>query len=134
MKNSVHVILFVPLVCLCAVVCLLRGQTQEPTKPKQFIYVLHLVPRLHSDSNWTKEDNTVLERHLSRFKEAIKSGQLILAGRTQEPGDRTFGIAIFEAADEAAARAFVQGDPAVAGGLMMAELHPFNVVLQRKNP
>gem|GEM_PF-5796056 len=87
------------------VVCLLRGQTQELSKPKQFIYVLHLVPRLHSDSNWTKEDNTVLERHLSRFKEAIKLGHLILAGRTQEPGDRTFGIAILEAADEAAARA-----------------------------
>jgi hypothetical protein len=88
------------------VVCLLRGQTQELSKPKQFIYVLHLVPRLHSDSNWTKEDNTVLERHLSRFKEAIKLGHLILARRTQEPGDRTFGIAILEAADEAAARAF----------------------------
>jgi uncharacterized protein YciI len=75
-----------------------------------------------------------LERHLNRFKEAIKSGQLILAGRTQEPGDRTFGIAIFEAADEAAARAFMEADPTVASGLMTAELHPFNVVLQRKNP
>jgi uncharacterized protein YciI len=134
MKSSAHVCLLMPLVCLCAVVSALRGQTQEPSKPKQFIYVPHLVPCLHSDSNWTKEDNTVLERHLSRFKEAIKSGQLILTGRTQEPGERTFGIAIFAAADEAAARALMQADPAVASGLMTAELHPFNVVLQRKNP
>lgn len=134
MKNSAHVCLSMPMVCLCAVVCLLRGQTQEPSKPKQFMYVLHLGPRLHSDSNWTKEDNTVLGRHLSRFKEARKSGQLIQAGRTQEPGDRAFGIAIFEAPDEAAARAFMQSDPAVASGLTKAELHPFNVVLQRKNP
>jgi hypothetical protein len=38
------------------------------------------------------------------FQEAAKSGQLILAGRTSEPGDKTFGIAIFEASDEDAAR------------------------------
>jgi len=84
--------------------------------------------------NWTKEDKTVLERHLARFQEPTKSGQLILAGRTNEPGDKTFGIAIFEAPDEAAARAFMQADPAVAGGLMTAELHPFAVALERKNP
>ncbi len=75
-----------------------------------------------------------LERHLARFQEATKSGQLILAGRTKEPGDKTFGIAIFEAPDEAAARAFMQADPALAGGLMTAELHPFAVALERKNP
>ncbi len=132
MKN-LYLQLFILLLCIFAAASL-PAQETIAEKPKQFIYVLHLVPRLHSDSNWTKEDNTVLERHLSRFKEAIKSGQLILAGRTQEPGDRTFGIAIFEAADEAAARAFTEADPAVASGLMTAELHPFNVVLQRKNP
>jgi len=59
---------------------------------------------------------------------------LILAGRTNELGDKTFGIAIFEAPDEAAARAFTQSDPAVGGRLMTAELHPFAVALERKNP
>jgi uncharacterized protein YciI len=49
----------------------------------------------------------VLQRHFARFQEATKSGHLILAGRTNEPGDKTFGIAIFEAPDEAAARAFM---------------------------
>jgi uncharacterized protein YciI len=111
-----------------------RAEEPKPEKPKQFIYVLRLVPRLHSDTAWTKDDEAVLGRHLARFKEAIQSGQLILAGRTMEPGDKTFGIAIFEAADEAAARAFMQADPAVSGGLMTAEVHPFAVVLQRKNP
>jgi uncharacterized protein YciI len=112
----------------------LPGQESQAEKPKQFIYVLHLVPRLYDDKNWTKEDNAVLERHFARFQEAIKSRQLILAGRTKEPGDKTFGVAIFEAPDEAAARAFMQADPAVSGGLMTAELHPFAVALERRNP
>ncbi len=126
--------LFVLLICIFATVLSLTAQEPKAAKPKQFIYVLRLVPRLYTDSAWTKEDNAVLERHFVRFRDAAKSGQLILAGRTSELGDKTFGIAIFEAADEDAARKFMQEDPAVAGGLMTAELHPFAVALQRKNP
>jgi uncharacterized protein YciI len=70
----------------------------------------------------------------ARFKHAIETGELILAGRTSESGDKTFGIAIFEAKDEPAARAFMESDPAVVARLMTAELHPFAVALQRKNP
>ena len=110
------------------------AQEAKAEKPKQFIYVLHLVPRLYDDKAWTAEDKAAVDRHLANFKEATQSGQLILAGRTKEPGDKTSGIAIFEAADEAAARKFMETDPAVAGGVMTAELHPFAVALQRKNP
>jgi len=81
------------------------------------MYVLRLVPRLHADSAWTKEDNAVLERHFVRFQEAARSGQLILAGRTSEPGDKTFGIAIFEAPDEDAARKFIAGRSSGGGRL-----------------
>ena len=136
MNNSMtfYLRLLIPLLCLCTIPELTTAQAPEAAKPKQFIYVLRLVPRLHADANWTKEDEAVISRHLDNFKEAIKRGQLILAGRTLEPGDKTFGVAIFEAKDEAAARAFMESDPAVAAGLMTAELHPFAVALQRKNP
>jgi uncharacterized protein len=125
--------LFISLICIFAIVQLLNAQEPKAAKPKQFIYVLRLAPRLHADSAWTKEDNAALERHFARFQQAAKAGQLILAGRTSEPGDKTFGIAIFEAPDEDAARRFMEEDPAVASGLMTAELHPFAVALQRKN-
>ena len=123
------------LVCICAISHdRLDAQTEEPAKPKEFIYILRLVPRLYDDKNWTKADNAVLERHFARFQEAIKSGQLILAGRTKEPGEKTFGIAIFKASDEADAREFMQADPTVSAGLMTAELHPFAVALEHTNP
>ncbi len=132
MKNF-YLRLIIPLVCIF--VRSLAAQTPEPAaKPKHFIYVLHLAPRLHDDKAWTPEDKAAVDRHLANFKEATQSGQLILAGRTREPGDKTFGIAIFEAADEAAAQKFMETDPAVVAGVMTAELHPFAVVLERKNP
>jgi uncharacterized protein len=125
--------LIIPLLCVFVMVQPLPAQTPE-AKPKQFIYVLRLVPRLYDDKNWTKEDEMALSRHFTRFKHAIETGELILAGRTSEPGDKTFGIAIFEAKDEAAARKFMESDPAVVAGLMTAELHPFAVALERKIP
>jgi len=122
------------LIFICAISQSLNAEEPKPAKPKQFIYVLRLVPRLYSDTAWTKEDNMALTRHFERFKRAIETRELILAGRTAESGDRTFGIAVFEAKDEEAARKFMESDPAVVAGLMTAELHPFAVALLRKNP
>jgi uncharacterized protein len=101
-------------------------------RPKQFIYVLKLVPRLHDDTAWTEADKAVLGRHVENFKKAAASGQLWLAGRTREPGDKTFGIVIFTAADQAAADAFMKADPCVAEGLMTATLHPFHAAFGSK--
>jgi uncharacterized protein YciI len=128
--SYVRFVIFV--VCACGIVSSFAAEEPKTEKPKQFIYVLRLVPRLHADSAWTKEDNMAISRHFARFQHAIETGELILAGRTKEPGDKTFGIAIFEAEDEAAARAFMESDPAVVAGLMTAELHPFAVALERK--
>ena len=51
---------------------------------------------------------------------------------TKEPGDKTVGIAVFRASDEAAARKFMESDPVVVAKLMTAELHLFSVHMQRK--
>jgi uncharacterized protein YciI len=113
----------------------------DPTKPapgsagakvRQWVYVLRLVPRLHQDQAWTESDHAIIGRHFAHLQAATKSGQVILAGRTMEPGDKTFGLVIFEAADESAARVFMQSDPSVAEKIMTAELHPYHVALQRK--
>ena len=133
MKNP-YFQLFISLICICVIAQSSRAQEAKSAKPKQYIYILRLVPRLYSEAAWTKEDNMALSRHFARFQHAIETRELILAGRTPEPGDKTFGIAIFEAKDEESARKFMESDPAVVAGLMTAELHPFAVALQRKNP
>jgi uncharacterized protein len=122
--------LFMLITCVCAVSYSLDADTPEPSKQKEFIYVLRLVPRLYDDTKWTKEDNAAVDRHFVRLQEATKSGMLILAGRTKEPGNKTFGIVIFRASDEAAARKFMEDDPAVVAKIMTAELHPFSVAMQ----
>lgn len=107
-------------------------QAQPAAKRPQFIYVLRVPPRLHDRSAWTDKDNAVVSAHFARLAKATEAGQVVLAGRSSEPLDKTFGIVIFEADNEEAARAFMDGDPAVEAGVMTATLHPYSVALQRK--
>ncbi len=102
-------------------------------QPKQFVYVLKLVPRLHDDAAWTDADKQAVGAHFARLQAATKTGQVILAGRTLEPGEKTFGLVVFEAADLPAARTFMAGDPAVVAGVMPATVHPYAVALLRKS-
>ena len=101
-------------------------------KPKQWLYVLHLVPRLHDDQAWTEADQAAVGRHFAHLQAATKEGRVILAGRTAEPGEKTFGLVIFEAPDEGAARTFMNSDPSILEQVMTAELHPYQIALLRK--
>lgn len=111
----------------------LVAEEAKPAPRPQFIYLLRLVERLHSDSAWTKADEETFGRHFRHLKAATEQGQAIVVGRTKETGDRTFGLVIFEADNAEAARAFAESDPAVVGGVMTVEVRPFSLVLQRKS-
>lgn len=108
------------------------GLAQEAPARQHYVYVLKLAPQFQQESAWSDAENAIVSRHFERLAQAAKSGQLILAGRTLEPLAATFGLVIFEAESEAAARTFMQSDPAVEAGLMTATLHPYAIALQRK--
>lgn len=99
-----------------------------PAKAQQYIYMLRVSPHLQDQSKWTDKEKAAAARHFERMKKAAAEGKVILAGRTTESLDKTFGMVIFEAA----AKAFMDGDPAVLAGVMTATLHPYPAALQRK--
>jgi uncharacterized protein YciI len=103
-----------------------------PAKPQQYLYMLRVAPQLQDESKWTDKHKAAAVKHFERLKKAAADGKVILAGRTTEPLDKTFGLVVFEADSEAAARSFMEADPAVVAGVMTATLHPYSVALQRK--
>jgi uncharacterized protein len=107
--------------------------TRVATPALQYLYVLRLVRRLHDDAAWTEADTAAVSRHFEHLKRETAAGKVILAGRTREPGDKTFGLVIFEAVDDADAQRFMDSDPAVVAGIMTASLHPYAVALQRQH-
>jgi len=80
----------------------------------------------------TPEEAEVVSRHFAHLEALTEKGVMILVGRTQNKDESTFGIAIFEAEDDSAARAIMESDPAVRAGVMRAELYPYQVALMRK--
>ena len=76
----------------------------------------------------TVEESEIMARHFRFLQALLEQGTLVLAGPSLRP---LFGISIFEAEDEAAARVLMEADPAVSTGLQTAELHPFRVSLLR---
>ena len=108
------------------------AETPAPSRPQQFVYMLRVAPHLHDEAKWSEKDKAATSRHFERLKKATADGKVILAGRTTEQLDKTFGLVVFEAENEKAARDFMEADPAVVAGVMTATLHPYAVALQRK--
>jgi len=80
----------------------------------------------------TPEEAETVSCHFAYLNDLTKKGVMILVGRTQNDDESTFGIAIFEAQDEPAARTIMESDPAVVGGVMSATLYPYKVALMRR--
>jgi uncharacterized protein len=103
-------------------------------KPEEKQWLYHIVPSRMAmlKEGPTSEEGKALQGHVKYLTELTAKGTVILAGRTQTDDDSTFGIVIFRAPDEAAARKIMEGDPAVAGGVMKAKLFPYVVAFKGK--
>jgi uncharacterized protein YciI len=94
----------------------------------EWIYFIH-PPREDFAATMTEEESAVWGVHFERFQRMLAEGSIILVGPTL--GSKNTGIAIFEAADEGAARRIMEEDPVIAGGFARGELRPFRVSLMR---
>jgi uncharacterized protein len=111
----------------CAVNVL--GQThQRAGLQKQFLYRVHAV-RVEMLMNPTEQEDAVAEEHFTYLKDLTAKGVVILAGRTLNADESSFGIVIFHAESEEAARRIMEGDPGVRKGIFRADLFPFRVAL-----
>lgn len=96
---------------------------------QQFLYKIRLVPRLLDSANWTDKEHEIVGEHFRYLQKLLADNRLILAGRTQNMDATTFGIVIFLAESEEAARHVMENDPAVRQNVMTAELYPYRVAL-----
>lgn len=99
---------------------------------KQFIYVLKLIPSLLDENNWTEREEKIVNKHFVELQELLREGKLVLAGRTLNMDEKTFGIVILEVDSEEEARTIMKNDPAVAEEIMTAELFPYRVALIKR--
>lgn len=131
MKRLIKGIFVFALLLMCFAHISLTHAQQVP-KREQYVYVLHLTPRMHEQSAWGEAESKIISEHFTRLAAAAEKGQVILAGRTNEPLPKTFGFVIFESENAEAAKSFMESDPAIVANIMTGSLHPYMVAIQRK--
>lgn len=77
----------------------------------------------------TPEEQAIMQAHYAYLEHAAAEGIVLLAGPCL---DETFGLIVFRATNDAAARAFMLNDPSVRSNVMLAELHPMHISLLGK--
>jgi uncharacterized protein YciI len=77
----------------------------------------------------TAEESARVSEHFAYLKDLARRGTVLLAGRTQNEDETTFGIVLFEADTMDQAEAIMHQDPAVRSGVFQAELFPYEIAL-----
>ena len=77
----------------------------------------------------TDREASIVGEHFQYLKKLVSDGVVLMAGRTLNADEHSFGIAVFVATSEAEAAEIMQNDPAIKQGVMRAELFPFGVAL-----
>lgn len=90
-----------------------------------YVYVIRAT-RPDFSETMSAEEEKIMSVHFEYLEKRLHSGELVLAGPCL---DGAFGIVVFRAESKEEAEAFMNNDPAVKGGLMAAELHPFRLSL-----
>ena len=106
--------------------------TAQAPVPHYYIYILKLARTDLVKTGPTAEERAILDEHGAYHAKLTKDGIEIAAGPTIE--DDPFGIAIFTAASDDAAKAIMNADPAVSKGVMTATLHRWHFAFGTAKP
>ena len=94
-----------------------------------YIYRIQPVRPAMLSEGPTADETRITGEHFAYLMKLMEEGILILAGRTLNSDYSAFGIAIFNARDDAHMRQITVGDPGVAQKLFRAEWYPYRIAL-----
>ncbi len=95
----------------------------------QYLYRLHPVRLGMLTQGPTEDEGALVTAHVAYLQAGARKGQVLMAGRTQTADEGTFGLVVLSAASFAEAENLMREDPAVQGGVMTAELFPFQIAV-----
>jgi uncharacterized protein YciI len=97
---------------------------------KQYLYkIVPTRPGMLTEGP-TGEEAAILDQHVAYLGDLTERGVVLLAGRTQNKDESSFGIVIFQVESEEEARRVMEEDPAVRGGIMRAKLYPYRIAFK----
>jgi len=90
-----------------------------------FAYQLKLKPEHTDFSKMTDAVKKSFSEHVEFLESGVKSGKILIVGRTDSEPAKNFGLVVFESESEITAQAYANLDPVVRDGVMTAQSYPF---------
>ena len=97
--------------------------------PDVFLYTLHPVRLAMLTEGPTDAEKMMAAQHWMYSQDLLRRGVIVFAGRTVDTSPESFASCVIRAGSEAEARAVMEGDPAVKGGVFRARLFRFQPML-----
>jgi uncharacterized protein YciI len=112
---------------LLIVLLLIASSAVHAQKPESKLVEFQMA-LLKRGPNWNpdlaKNAPALLKQHLEYVQSLLSSGQVVIAGPVRDESNLA-GVYIFRAKSAAEAKSWVNKDPAVLAGVMIAEMHPW---------
>jgi uncharacterized protein YciI len=112
---------------LLIVLLLIASSAVHAQKPESKLVEFQMA-LLKRGPNWNpdlaKNAPALLKQHLEYVQSLLSSGQAVIAGPVRDESNLA-GVYIFRAKSAAEAKSWVDKDPAVLAGVMIAEMHPW---------
>lgn len=102
------------------------------SQSQQFLYSLQVTRPEMLTQGPSEEEQAAVTEHFNYLQSLCDEGIVVLAGRTLNTDESSFGIVILEAADEREARQRMENDPTVRKGVMHAHLYPYRIAMMRE--
>ena len=94
-----------------------------------FMYTLHPARPEMLVSGATDAEKALAAAHWVYSQDLLARNVIVFAGRTVDTGPDSFASCVIRASSEADARAFMENDPAVKGGVFRARLFRYQPML-----
>jgi uncharacterized protein YciI len=76
----------------------------------------------------TEEESRIVDEHFEHLTREHEAGRVRSAAVSAMPGD-PIGLVVVDVESEDEARALMESDPAIVGGIMTGELRPYRVAI-----
>jgi uncharacterized protein YciI len=122
-SNHARLLILFSFVCVTSSLSYAQEKRESTHKLVQFqMAVMKKGPKWETTKE--QERKSILEQHIGSVRSLLSSGQAIVAGPFADDTDLA-GIFILRSESTAEAKSWVDADPAVKAGLMVAEMHPW---------
>ncbi|MGD0919101.1 MAG: YciI family protein [Thermodesulfobacteriota bacterium] len=94
-----------------------------------YMYTLHPTRSAMLTQGPTEAEKALAAQHWAYSQDLLAKKVVIFGGRTLVTNEDSFAIVVIQTRSEEEARAIMEGDPAVKGGLFRARLFPYEPML-----